>query len=302
MKSNRTSMFITFRKRLLSRCFLLVIGFLPFMAFSQEDSTAAAEEPETISPLVEFISMQKSDNTIDLKGIFKAKIDGALTKLEGFKVEFFAVSDNGETKLGEAVTNKNGLALLNVKADGLTPDAEGKLNFKVSYPGNDKYDAAEEVLAIKRARLEVTPMKEDSVMSLQVKLVDLSTGTETPVDAADLAIYVKRLFNPLKIGEGATDETGEVNIEVPGNLPGDVNGNLTLIARVQDNEDFGNIETTVVQKWGQPVSEEMKEMPRALWSPHPPMWMLITFIILMGTVWGHYIVIIYELFRLKGEH
>jgi len=280
---------------------MLVMALLPFMAFSQEDSTAAAEEPETISPLVEFTSLQKSDNTIDLKGLFKAKIDGALTKLEGLRVEFFAVGDS-EIKLGDAVTNKNGLALLNIKADGLTPDAEGKLNFKVSYPGNDKYDAAEEVLAIKRARLEVTPMKEDSIMSLQVKLVDLSTGIETPVDAADLAIYVKRLFNPLKIGEGATDETGEVNIEVPSNLPGDVNGNLTLIAKVQDNENYGNIETSVVQKWGQPVSEEMKEMPRALWSPHPPMWMLVTFIILMGTVWGHYIVIIYELFRLKGEH
>jgi hypothetical protein len=31
------------------------------------------------------------------------------------------------------------------------------------------------------------------------------------------------------------------------------------------------------------------------------MWMLITFIILMTAVWGHYIVIVYELFRLRKE-
>lgn len=282
---------------------ILVMALLPMTAFSQEDSTAKAEaeEPETMSPMIEFVSLQKADQTIELKAIFKAKIDGAISKLEGLKVEFFAVSDS-DAKIGEAVTNRNGIAIINLKADGLTADTAGKLNFKVSYAGTDKIDAAEEVLAIKRARLEITPVKEDSLLTINVKLIDLSTGTETPVTETELGIYVKRLFNPLKIGEGTTDEAGEASIEIPNDLPGDVNGNLTFIAKVLENEDYGNLETSVVQKWGQPVSNEMKAMPRALWSPHPPMWMLITFIVLMGTVWGHYVVIIYELFRLRGEH
>ena len=282
---------------------ILVMALLPMTAFSQEDSTAKAEaeEPETMSPMIEFVSLQKADQTIELKAIFKAKIDGAISKLEGLKVEFFAVSDS-DAKIGEAVTNRNGIAIINLKADGLTADTAGKLNFKVSYAGTDKIDAAEEVLAIKRARLEITPVKEDSLLTINVKLIDLSTGTETPVTETELGIYVKRLFNPLKIGEGTTDEAGEASIEIPNDLPGDVNGNLTFIAKVLENEDYGNLETSVVQKWGQPVSNEMKALPRALWSPHPPMWMLITFIVLMGTVWGHYIVIIYELIRLRGEH
>ena len=278
----------------------LLVTLVPLTSMGQDDSTAA-EEPETISPLISFSSVQKSNQTIDLKGTFKAKINGTLTKLEGLKVEFFAVGAE-DIKLGEAVTDKNGLAVVNTKAEGLVADTAGMLNFKVSYAGNAKMDAAEDELAIKKARLEITPVKADSVLTLQAKLIDLSTGTETPVPETELGIFVKRLFNPLKIGEGTTDENGEASIEVPSKLPGDVKGNLTLMARVVDHETYGNIETSVVQPWGVAVSEEMKGHPRALWSPHPPMWMLITFVILMGTVWGHYIVIVYELVRLKGEH
>jgi hypothetical protein len=300
MKENLININSQKMMRRLLRCLMLVTIVLPGIAFSQTDSSKK-EEPATVTPLVEFTSTQKGDNTIDLKGSFKAKINGSLTKLEGLKVEFFAVGD-AETKLGEAVTDRNGVAIVNTKADQLTADTAGKLNFKLSFAGNKTIDPDEETLAIKRARLELTPTKGDSLNSLQIKLVDVSTGTETPVPATDLAVFVKRLFNPLKIGEGKTDEAGEASIDIPKNLPGDEKGNLTLLARVQDNEVYGNIETPLVQQWGTPVSSEMKEFPRALWSTHPPMWMLITFIILMGTVWGHYIVIVFELFRLKKEH
>jgi len=88
---------------------------------------------------------------------------------------------------------------------------------------------------------------------------------------------------------------------VPNNLPGDAQGNLTLIGRLDENETYGNLEASVVQKWGVAVSNKSQELPRALWSSHPPLWMLITFIILMTAVWGHYAIIIYELFRLRKE-
>jgi heme/copper-type cytochrome/quinol oxidase subunit 2 len=52
---------------------------------------------------------------------------------------------------------------------------------------------------------------------------------------------------------------------------------------------------------GKPVSDKDQVAPRALWSAHPPLWMMITFIVLMVTVWGHYVVIVYELFRLRKE-
>jgi hypothetical protein len=267
---------------------------------AQTDSTAKPEV-KTYSPLIEFVSIQKGDNSVDLKASVKAKINGTLTKLTGLKMEFIIGADSAAKKLGEAITDNRGIAILNCKADQLIADAEGKLNFKASFAGRDSIEAAEELVAVKRARLEITPVKEDSLLTVKLKLIDMSTGTETAVGETDLGVFVKRLFNPLKLGEGKTDEAGEATIEIPANLPGDPKGNITIIGRLDENEIYGNLESSVVQQWGVPVSDEVKELPRALWSSHPPIWMLVTFIILMTAVWGHYIVIIFELFRLRKE-
>ena len=43
----------------------------------------------------------------------------------------------------------------------------------------------------------MTPVKEDSVLTVQIKMIDI--GTEIP--DATVGIFVKRLFKPLKIGE-----------------------------------------------------------------------------------------------------
>ena len=282
---------------------LMMIFLIPGKIPAQTDSSAKTEvkEATTYAPLITFVSIQKNDNSVDLKTSVKAKINGTLTSLAGLKIDFTIGADSTAKKLGEAITDNKGVAIFNSKPDQLTTDAEGKLNFKASFAGKDSLEAAEEVVTVKRARLEITPVKEDSPLIVKVKLVDLSTGTETPVPETDLGVFVNRMFSALKLGEGKTDETGEASIEIPNNLPGDANGNITLLAKLDENEVYGNLEAAVTQQWGVPVSDELKRLPRALWSPYPPVWMLITFVILMSAVWGHYIVIIVQLFRLRKE-
>lgn len=288
---------------------ILLFLLLPVVTLAQTDTTktaiteapAAAEEPSLITPSIEFISVQKSNNTIDLKAFLKAKIKGTLTKLHSLKVRFYQLSDTLEQELGAAAADMNGLAVLNIKGESVIADKEGKIHFKAVIAANKSMDKTEEELVVKRAMLTITPVKEDSLLSVQVKLLDIGTGTEVPVKEAAIGIFVTRLFNPLKVGEATTDENGEASVEFPANIPGDAKGNLTLLAKLDENEVYGNLEAAVVQKWGVPVSNIIQEQPRALWSSHPPIWMLVTFIVLMVTVWGHYIIIIYELFRLRKE-
>lgn len=287
----------------------IAMNLSPIQSSAQADSTKqtaetteeAKEGPELISPSIEFIAVQKADNTIDLKVAMKAKVKGVFYKLPKLKVTMFHVSDTAEKNLGSAITDNNGKAVVNTSAGTLATDKEGKLHFKVVYAGNKSMEAGEEELFIKRARLMITPVKEDGTLSFQAKLVDLASGTETPVPELTIGIFAKRLFNPLKLGEGTTDENGEATIEIPNKLPGDAKGNITFIGRLDENETYGNLEASVVQKWGIPVSDKIEEQPRALWSSHPPLWMLITFIVLMSVVWGHYLVIVYQLIRLRKE-
>jgi hypothetical protein len=279
---------------------LLIFSCRPGLSFGQSDTTRG-KEGTSISPSVDFISIQKSDNTIALKATYKAKINGTVTKLPGLHITFFVKKDSTEKQIGETVTDISGMALFNCKADAIQPGKEEKLRFKASFAGNKMIAASEDELAVKRASLVITPVKKDSVLSVQLKLADLTTGAETPIPGTGLNVYVKRLFNPLKLGDGKTDENGTASVEIPANLPGDAKGNITLLARLEDNEEYGNLEASVIQSWGKPVSDEVKELPRALWSAHPPIWMLVTFVVLMTAVWGHYFVIVYELFRLRKE-
>lgn len=285
---------------------LFMMLSVPVLLYAQTDSTQKAEpavekESSLISASIDLISIQKGDNSIDLKAALKAKVKGTFYKLPLLKVRFLLVTDTAEKELGFVITDDLGSAVFSCKPNSLTTDKEGKLHFKAVFAGNKSMDPADAEVTIKRARLEIIPEKGDSLLTVKAKLIDVGTGTEIPVKEVALGIFVKRLFKPLKIGEGTTDENGEATIEIPNNLPGDAKGNITLIAKLDESELFGNLEAGVTQQWGIPVSDKLQQSPRALWSAHPPIWMLITFIILMGTVWGHYIVIIYELFRLRKE-
>ncbi len=310
MKASKSILAIhAFYRNMVLFIVIFLLSLSSIQSYAQTDSTKQTEEtteavkegPELISPSIEFIAVQKADNTIDLKVSMKAKVKGVFYKLPKLKVTMYHVSDTAEKNLGSAITDHNGKAVINTAAGTLATDKEGKLHFKVVYAGNKSMEAGEEELFIKRARLMITPVKEDSILSFQAKLVDLGSGTETPVPELTIGIYAKRLFNPLKIGEGTTDENGEASIEIPNNLPGDAKGNITFIGRLDENETYGNLEASVVQRWGVPVSDKIEDQPRALWSSHPPLWMLITFIVLMSVVWGHYLVIVYQLIRLRKE-
>jgi hypothetical protein len=285
---------------------LLTMLHIPGAMYAQTDSAkteapAVEEESSMISPSLEFFTVQKSNNTIDLKAGLKAKVKGTFYNLPLIKITFVQVTEAGDKELGFVITDRAGKAVFNVKSDSLITDKEGKLNFKAVYAGNKQMDAAEEEVIIKKARLEITPVKEDSLLSVTIKLIDVGTGTEVPVPETAIGVFIHRSFNPLKIGEGTTDEAGEASVEVPNNLPGDAKGNITLLAKLDENEIYGNLEASVEQKWGTVVSDKIEDQPRALWSSHPPIWMLVTFILLMAVVWGHYVVIVYQLLRLRKE-
>ena len=299
------------RSLILYMAVLLLPAGLRAQADSAKKDTAKAAEatvaekpaetgPERISPSLSFACIQKADNTVQLNAALKTKIKGTFIKLPHLKIKFILVNGAGEKELGYGITNGEGKFSFLVK-DSLVTDAEGKLHFKAMFAGNKMMEPVAEEVTVKRARLEISPVKEDSVHTVKVKLIDVGTGTEMPVKETELGVFVQRSFLPMKIGTATTDENGEAAVEIPNNLPGDAKGNITLLAKLDENEVYGNLEASAVQQWGIPVSNVVQQQPRALWSPHPPVWMLVTFFILMGVVWGHFFVIVYQLWRLRKE-
>jgi hypothetical protein len=245
---------------------------------------------------------QYADGSIELAALLRAKIGGSYTKVSQQKVSFFTVNDAAEeTHLADTITGPDGVARVTVNTAGRIPNADGSYYFLARFEGNSGMDGSESEVILLPAKLVMEAAEADSVYTLRLSATANSAEGSVPIAGAPIAVYVKRMFSSLKVAEGETDENGFAELEFPSGLSGDENANLEITARIEETELYGNLEARMTREWGKPVSYEIKELPQALWSDHPPVWMIVTFFVLMGTVWFHYLYILFNLYRIKTD-
>jgi len=297
-----------FASNYLGSHFLMGIIFMVIFIFSgggvraqETEAETEDEEIELIAPSMDLQTIQRADGSVVLTVALRARIDGSLRLLWGLKVRFYQETSDGEIELGEAISDQKGVSRVEVNPEKIKAEKSGMLTFIARYGGNKSLEEVEETISITRAILRAGPLKGDDGYSLNLSLMSGSEEQANPLPEMDLNVYVQRMFTPLRIGETATDDEGSAVIEIPDSFTGDAAGNITLLVRLEDNDDYGIVEASVVQPWGIPVSDQITKMPRSLFSQDPPLWMLITFIVLMVTVWGHYLVIVYELVKLRKD-
>lgn len=291
---------------------MILAGILPAMAqdtpadtaVQQADTTAAPveEEETTIKSKTSLTGDQYPDGTIMLSGLLRAKIEGSYQKVPDRKVAFFVLNPEGEeVAIGDTITGVNGVAKIRVTKTTLVKGEDGSYSFIARFDGDDKFEGSESDLILKSASLVMVASEADSTYTLSLTATADSPEGPMPIAAAPVSVYVKRMFSSLKVAEGETDETGALEVEFPAGLAGDENGNIEITAMIEETDEYGNLTATATQKWGYSVSAEIVESPRALWSPHPPTWMVITFFILMGAVWIHYAIVVFNLIKIKSD-
>ena len=109
------------------------------------------------------------------------------------------------------------------------------------------------------------------------------------------------MFSLLPVSELTLDETGKASVEFPSDMPGDKEGNLTILAKFEENPTFGNVEKRETLKWGVPTDYSVPKTHRALWTKTAPKWMIYTLSVLLAGVWGHYLFAFISLIRIKIE-
>lgn len=279
---------------------LLLVWLVPSKVLFAQDESTEAETVEKDRSRMSLTTTQFPGDTIELKGLLRAKIDNQWTKISGEKIEFFAVGEEEDKSLGEFTTNSMGLATVLTSTKAMPVDENGYLTFEARFDGSETLKKSDGDANILKAVMVLTPVAQgDSAYTLQVKVEAPSADSIIPVSEADVVISIKRMVGQLAVGEATTDENGEAEIEFPTGLAGDDVGNLYITAFIEDFEEYGNIAAKSTKAWGRPVSSKFVELPRTLWSPHPPFWMVATFFILMAAVWGHYAVVVYKLNQLK---
>lgn len=276
-------------------CFNILI-FISFnIALAQEDT----KSEKSLESSLRISYTKKTDDSKILKAILTCKTDAGISSIAGADLNFYLKSDTLEQLLGALKTDMKGIVVFDLPKDLKFPeDSVRKLIFVAEYKGDGKYADVRTEAIIYDVQLDLNLSVIDSVNTMSVNAYTIGIGdTKVPVNEIDVYFYVTRLFNPLKIGEGWLEE-GESSVGFPNDLPGDSSGNVTIIAKIEDHDEFGNVEKTQTINWGLKVPY-VYTVHRGLGDVDAPLWMVYTLITLLSIVWLHYLYVILSVFKIK---
>jgi len=217
------------------------------------------------------------------------------------KVQLTSILNDSTIVLAILETDTSGIVNLYLDNEYVLPmNEDGITAIEAVYEGNDVYRSASSDIEISDIEFDFNFEIEDSVKYLNITATRLDKeGNIIPVEELGINIGIQRLYSVLPIDEVETDEDGIGVMEIPNDLPGDADGLLTFVARIEDHDEFGTVVKTASHTWGTPVSYEVKPLPRQLFTDEAPLWMIsCVFIILLGA-WYHFFLSISKLIKLK---
>lgn len=217
-------------------------------------TTFAQEETQEKSKTRITLDFYKnSDNTKTLISTVSSKKGRKKIPLKDVIIHFYVKSI--ENNLGGIQTNNDGEAIINLPEEyDLAKDSLGNIILIAKFDGNDTYKSTEKEITVRDTRMELSFSEIDSVKTITITVNEIiGNDKEIPLEEVDISFYVHRLFGLMKIGEGWI-ENGESSIEFPNDITGDTVGNVTVIAKIEDNDIYGNIKKEESITWGVPVN------------------------------------------------
>ena len=276
----------------------------PILLFSLLLSFSLNLLSQNVTSISPYISLQYFKYTDD-QSVLQTTLTYSSNRMElplpAMEILFFAGADKKEL-IGKILTDNKGIARLELTDKmKVNADRDGEWAFSSEYRGNDTIESGSSELTVKDVKLEMVLLVADTVETITVKAFTLKNGKESPVSGEVVKVYVPRMFSLLPISELTLDESGTATGDFPSDLPGDKEGKLTLIAKFEENETFGNVEKRETLLWGTPTDYSVPVTHRALWTKIAPRWMIYTLSILLAGVWGHYLYALISLIRIRNN-
>ena len=202
--------------------------------------------------------------------------------------------------LGVVPTDTKGEAVFHIekRSDSLI-SVNDNFTFRAIFEGNQQYETSEDMVEVRSMNLHLDFIEIDSVKTIVAQAFELDQeGNPIPLEGTDVYFFVPRSFSLLQVGEEWFEE-GSVQVDFPTSLPGDSVGNLTIIAKIEDHELYGNVEEVAVKDWGLAVPRVVIKRRRGLGDTDAPLWMVYTLIVLLSIVWFHYLYVFFVMLKIK---
>ncbi len=126
-----------------------------------------------------------------------------------------------------------------------------------------------------------------------------------PVKGVELILGIRRLGSDLPINETptfTTDSTGKaLGAFKRDSIPGDAKGNIVLVAKIVDNDQYGNLLIEKTVPWGAKFVPVNTFNKRSLFATRDkaPVWLMLVATSIIAAVWGILIMLVINLFKIK---
>jgi hypothetical protein len=242
-----------------------------------------------------------------LRSDVKLKANNSLRPLKDVVLQVYLDSLSAENLIGKTRTDEKGQAISPIPyslRDKWMASAHHK--FVVVTEATQKSDETTTELEITKARIVLDTLNEDGTRSLKASVESFDNGNWIPAKDVEVKIGAKRLGGFLKISDDesfTTDSTGTVTGEFKlANLPSDdAKKNITLVARTEDNDQYGNLSIEKTVPWGVVVQHTSNFNKRSLWSTRhrAPLWLLFMAYSIIATVWSVIIYLIFQIVKIS---
>ena len=267
--------------------------------------TQAPPEPAAKKDLLLSLNYFNDNNRLQyLKAVAKTKVEGRFQPVRDVPLRFYITADSPAYLLGNGHTNEKGEAVVFIPASAKTEWMRSpKQSFVVVSDALDSFDASKGNLDITKARLKLDTSADRNVTAV---LEEQTDAAWKPVKGVDVKIAVKRMDGSLNIGDApvyTTDSTGAASAayKLDSTLPGDAQGNIVLVASVQDNDSYGNLSAERSVRWGVETQYVSAFDRRTLFARRgrSPLWLAWMAYSIIFVVWGILIYLIGQIRKLK---
>jgi hypothetical protein len=290
------------KRNIISIC----IGVLSVLSVCLKTSIVNAQEKEK-SPLVVSISYYTIDNKLPYLTVnAKSKIDGKFRPVNKAEINLYLDKDSagkGIGLIGKVVTNEKGKAGIDIPVSlEQIWKASPNHTFIAVTAKTKGFDETNTEISIAKSKITIDTAEDKNVVAT---FSEFKGGNWVPVKGVDVKMGIKRMGGDLQIGDEqsyTTDSLGRVKGEFKKiGMPGDKAGNIILVAKVEDNDQYGNLRIEKSAPWGVKFVAKTDFFQRALWGSqfHSPFWLVFMAYFILITVWGTLIYLVILLVKIK---
>ncbi len=245
----------------------------------------------------------KNERLQFLQATAKSKIDGKFKPVAGLSLQFYITDEQESHSLGKSITDEKGIAVVFIPASAKEEWMKSETReFLVRSQPTALYDSTGATTTITKSKIRIDTADDKKIVAT---LLALKNGAWVPVGGVDMVLAVKRMGGDLLTDQNPTHTTDSVGVAsvdfAIAGLAGDSAGNITLIAKVEDNDQYGNLTSEKSVPWGVAASYTSDVSKRTLFASRgrSPIWLMFISYSIGFAVWAVILYLAFQIWRIK---